>query len=520
MRSMRKKYLCVSLALLFYASLLPWFFRPSAGAEEYYNYRAHNITGDNTGRVQGFSLGSASYTDNGYFGDIVVKGPWVDVRAFGAVTATNVQTVVDCTAIAGKSILIPPGNYTFSGTVTLPNRAIRIIGDNAVINQTGGVPTFLQTNHVYTEISGIRFTGNGNGIKFNTSLTSEMYRDFLIDRCEFAPDAGVYGVYVYGARTGYITNCLFEGGSGIYLQSACLPFVINSTFKGTSVGGVGSGNGIMYDGDGLGTSCGIGIRDSEILGYDNGLVIRYSDWGNISGSTIDYNNNSIRLESTENVTISGGNYIGGSQIYDNAAIWIGQGVGAVGTPDYSDHILIEGNIITGHRESGTAYDAIRVTGGAIDVQIIGNGIHFWNRYGINFDNTTYLKIMGNNINPRGGFGTYSIYNSGAGGDSTVYIGQNNILAGKPIAGISFAHLRDNIGHLSRMCGTQAFDNVTSAVVSHGLALTPNAIQLTGSSTSLGNLWVTNVTSTQFTIHSDNNVSGQIVYWCAEKAQGN
>ena len=32
------------------------------------------VTGDNTGRLQGFSFGSASYTDNGYFGNITGRG--------------------------------------------------------------------------------------------------------------------------------------------------------------------------------------------------------------------------------------------------------------------------------------------------------------------------------------------------------------------------------------------------------------------------------------------------------------
>ena len=468
---------------------------------------------------------SAAYDDNLtlYGNDLIARGPWVDVRAFGAesVTLAGVQSAVDCTVTKGRPILIPSGVYNFAGTVTLPNWPVRIYGDNAVINQTGSAPTFLQENHAYTEIHGIEFTGNGIPIKFNATPTGTMSLDGLIEGNRFLQDAGVYGIWLYGTRTVYVQNNLFSGGgNGIYMQSTCLPFVINGTFKGASAAGIGTGNGIIYDGDGLGTSCGLGLRDSEILGYDNGLIIRDTPggWANLNGNTIDYNNNSIRLESAVHVDIVGGNYIGGSQIYDNAAIWIGQSTQGVSTPDYSTHIAIIGNELTGHRESGTAYDSIRITNATVNVRIIGNTIGFWNRYAINADNTTNLTIAENYTSPRATFGTAAIHNSGSGGDSTWLILSNQFgTYGADASSTTFATYSNNIGHETRDCGTTAYDNVTSATISFSgtLAATPNVVMVTPTK-ALDNVYVDTVTTTNFKVYSSNAVVGAAIMWCAEK----
>ena len=469
-----------------------------------------DITGPGTGSITGFNI--PLYLSD-YLSVYDALTAWVDVRAYGAVNNTNMQTAID--ANPGAVIFIPAGNYTFTGTITLPNIATRIVGDNAVINQTGSVPSFLQTNHVYTEISGIRFTGNGNGFKFNATPTTTMFRDFLIDRCQFATDSGVYGIYLYGPRTGYIQNSLFEGaGNGIYLQSVCLPFVVNTTFKGTDY----LANAIIYDGDGLATSCGIGIRDSEILGFDNGVIIRYADWGNISGSTIDYNNNSIRLESTESVNILGGNYIG--SVGDNAAIWIGQGEGAVGTPDYSAHILISSNTILGHKATGTDFTTIRITEGSEDIRIIGNNIHFYNKYGIWADNTTFLNISNNYFAERTGVSGYSVYRSGSVSDSSWFIVGNSFGRQEyAINGMSFAKIKGNVNFYNEWSGTKITDNAaTTWYVPHLLDVTPDSVTISQSANHP--VWVDNVTSTGFTINTDNTYAAFSVYWHARKSQGN
>ena len=80
-------------------------------------YINRNIIGNSTGYIQGYSFGSASYTDNGYFNDLITKSPWVDVRAYlpeGYVTDGSVdyisqvnQAIDNVYASGGGTILIP-----------------------------------------------------------------------------------------------------------------------------------------------------------------------------------------------------------------------------------------------------------------------------------------------------------------------------------------------------------------------------------------------------------------------------
>jgi hypothetical protein len=485
---MMKKRLALLLALVFYVSVLPPLTRGAV------------ITP--------------------HFSDIIVKGPYIDVRWFDAtdsVTLAGVQAAVD--AAVGKPVLIPSGVYSFSGTVTLPNAAIRIIGDNAVITQSGSVPTFLQENHVYTEISGIEFRGNGNGIKFNMAPSASMYKDYLIDRCRFITDSGVYGLYLVGPREGYVTNSYFEGpGSGIYLQSATSPLISNCIFKGSNPGGNGIGNAIYYDGDGLGTSAGMVITDTVILGWENGLYSAYCDWLQVKGSTIDYNDNSVVLLSQDDGDFTG-NYIGGSSIYNNPAIRIGTGTGAVGTPDYSNHISFNSNVIHMNYNTDNTADAVQISGTANDIRFANNLVYFWNRYGISVGNSvTYFRAMGNAFAPRTGLGTAAITNNGGGADSTWLIYGNSFDGSKTVTNMSFAWIKENPDFPTNWSGAVALDNVASVLVDHNLSVTPSSITTTSGANHP--IWVDNVSATSFTVNTDNVYSAFSVYWRAEKMRGN
>jgi len=178
---MRKKYLCVLLALLFYASLLPWSFRPSAEAEEYYNYRAHNIIGDGTGTITGFSGidlpdNSVTYnhiifpTDGGYvrfdnsYSAGVVYGlysngyPWIrsliELDDSGEVYLESVRPnftefgEIDFSPSANRAVM-----RVFSGTPLV------LGGDNVLItlNDTNRIPT------AQLEVDG--------GMRLNTTVT-------------------------------------------------------------------------------------------------------------------------------------------------------------------------------------------------------------------------------------------------------------------------------------------------------------------------------------------------------------
>jgi len=120
------------LTLLFYASILPWI-----GRAEYYNYRAHNITGDNTGRVQGFSIGAAAGTDNGYFDHANI----VDLAVTGTPTfvdnTINGVDVIDNTITSGK--LVSYYGYTLGVFTSVDNPT-----DNVTV-YFGNIPVFIPT---------------------------------------------------------------------------------------------------------------------------------------------------------------------------------------------------------------------------------------------------------------------------------------------------------------------------------------------------------------------------------------
>ena len=108
------------------------------------------ITGDNTGRIQDFTFGSASYTDNGYFGyindELVVRPFAVDVRDFMdgvagrptlaqwlAAQATTAidrvwQAAIDFIALTGGEVRGPDGISFFENGVIVPRRDIVVKG--------------------------------------------------------------------------------------------------------------------------------------------------------------------------------------------------------------------------------------------------------------------------------------------------------------------------------------------------------------------------------------------------------
>ena len=148
------------------------------------------VTGDNTGRLQDMSIGSASYTDNGYLADLITKGPWVDVRAYlptGFVSdgSVNYTTQVQAAMNSGKAhIKFPPGVWQFDN-VTVPITVLRISGEassprgsttpsqlltNAggnILNFSAGADT-VEIDHLYFKGSGATaITGTGYLVKTN-----------------------------------------------------------------------------------------------------------------------------------------------------------------------------------------------------------------------------------------------------------------------------------------------------------------------------------------------------------------
>jgi len=129
-------------------------------SEYVYTLKPRGLTGNDTGNITGYdnitgttrvrapSIGSASYTDNGYFLNIITKDPWFDVRAYGAgLSTTNgtddwtaaIQAAIDAAAastyvgayaadIGSGTVFIPPGKFRTTSPLTISNSGVTIRG--------------------------------------------------------------------------------------------------------------------------------------------------------------------------------------------------------------------------------------------------------------------------------------------------------------------------------------------------------------------------------------------------------
>mgnify|MGYP001559254362 CR=1 FL=1 len=96
--------------------------------------RPGGITGNSSspGRIQNYNFGSASYTDNGYFADLITKRPWVDARAgYGTIVygsgassaqqtanAATMQAAIDYAGSVGRRVVLPDNVY-FNTSLTI-----------------------------------------------------------------------------------------------------------------------------------------------------------------------------------------------------------------------------------------------------------------------------------------------------------------------------------------------------------------------------------------------------------------
>jgi len=169
-----KKYTTWFMVLLFYASLLPW---NMAGAADYWNYNVHKLNFDNT------------YLSTLQGNDLIVKGPWVDVRAHGAVAGGSASA--NATALAAAfayaeannlPILIPLGTFAYNGS--------------GLTYTTAGVTTGMSGVFGYGPSSRLDYQGSGVALSIsdNTGQGSvgPYLKDFRITTSAGTPAGGLH----------------------------------------------------------------------------------------------------------------------------------------------------------------------------------------------------------------------------------------------------------------------------------------------------------------------------------------
>jgi hypothetical protein len=434
---------------------------------------------------------------------------YVSVKDFGASGTGDetliLQDAIDATPVGGTLVFEPDVTYTVS-ELNVTGKSIHLSGYGSTLDCTGSNGAIYKTDHGNKLIvEGVSFTGSGAGIKQDATVQFSSQDELDIIGCSFNMDSGVYGIYIDGGRNPRIQNCFFRNvnsGNGVYFKDTVSPFLETCTFKG---GGY-VGRAVYYPGTGQGTDAGLIINNCEILGWDKGVEVVGCDWLVIQGSTIDYNNYSIKLGSQDGANISN-NYIG--SLAANPALWITYDAAGV-DPAYSEKIIVVNNTFTGHYEGGNTYDCILLDGtNSPDSTVIANNsFSFYTRSGINFSlNNTRLLVEGNTFAQRSGFGVAPIYNSLGSSDSGVTISYNAFINPTTISAMNVSTactVRANIN-----CGTEnkgeaiAGSGVSTLVIPHGLSYTPvkSDVLLTPSNAeaALKNPYVDAVSSTDITV---------------------
>ena len=405
----------------------------------------------------------------------------VSVMDFGAVgdgltDDTPALSLAKNAIPANGTILFPAGKTYKIGTVDFTGKACVVAAYGATILCTSSTGAFYKTDHGNNlEIYGANFVSTTSGaraINHQTTGTANQYSDLFVFKCSFKMK-GAFGIYCVGTRSAKIQSCEFfdgNGGDGVYFKDANAPYIENSHFYGSGY----TNRAIHYPGTGNGTDCGLVVRDCEVMGWNQGIEVVGCDMFFLFGSTVDYNIYSIKLDTQDGAVLQG-NYIGTHT--NNPALWItASGVGSGWTPSYSQHILVDNNVFTGHDTVDNLYDCILVDGSPDFITVKNCVITFYTRYGIKFTTTARIAVEGCSFSqsPSKG-GTAPIYNSTGAGDSAVTI-RNNVFGNSTTVSamnLAFALCNYNLG-----CATEAKGQtfigagISTYTVAHGCNFTP------------------------------------------------
>jgi len=156
------------------------------------------------------------------------------------------------------------------------------------------------------------------------------------------------------------------------------------------------------------------------------------------------------------------------------------------------------------------------------IDLIENDIYLCGNHGIyvrNYSGETIssVNIFRNNIHHNTYYGLAFTINGTIEGCLAYYNQFNDNDWGAVSPSPSGVKMFSNKGYTTENSGVATIPNGSSSVVvNHGLAAAPSVVKLTGTHSEVANCWVTNVTSTQFTINAPAAVTAdRDVYWQAE-----
>lgn len=340
-----------------------------------------------------------------------------------ALARSELATLINATP-SGGALTLAPGTLYQGPVIDVTGKRITIIQHGATID--GG---YLKSDHgnKLTLLGGL-MVGTSPAVSLVMQPSVNTSDDYRLEGVDFGVDAE-FAVRLIGAREGRINACTFAG-SGLYLRATVSPYVKQAIFAGQS-----KRTAVFYDGTGSPYDAGLVLRDCEVMGWDRGVDVRYTDWLVMSGTTVDYNRScNTLLVSQDGATITDC-YLGSQNTAP--ALQITAGPDAT-VPAYSDKITVRSHF-TGHHE-GPGYDCI-VVDGSPDNIVIESHIDFYTRYGIRYAlSNGRMTVANSTFAPRGGYGKFPIFNSGHEGDSGLRLLNNVYPTGTDFtgAGITFA----------------------------------------------------------------------------------
>jgi Pectate lyase superfamily protein len=378
--------------------------------------------------------------------------------AVKAGTSTDDTAAITAAITAAVDVYFPAGTYK-CGAIMLPARNVNLFSDGATIQGTSGTFVFKQRKRGYlTSLSDLIFTGNATAFDYDSDDASlpngSQYYEYKIESCRFLQAAAVHAIRLYGAREGLISNCYFQDNNGIYTEFAINTVVSNCQFKNCGymvLSKLGSEGLIVSNAVALG--CSFGLRCERTTGVQ------------LINSMIDYCDAPVYLQGATDVLISN-NYI--STRTGNPALH------AVKYPDGFrgyNHIIKGNNIVDNYSTTGSACVRYEETD---FFNIVDNVLANYASYGIVYASCVQGDISRNIVRNRNALGTNSILSLTD--SDTIRIYQNRLV--QALSRTNNTSTWENTGFTTEASGEAIITTGNSSVVvNHGLAITPNKVNI-------------------------------------------
>mgnify|MGYP001582591213 CR=1 FL=1 len=255
-----KKHFLASLIAILVSSLI---FGPVFAASEIRKLGEYDLSWGPYGTTWTSSSGKAvrylpryfssdAFTDGLtlYGNDLITKGPWVDVRAFGASTSASAavnnaafQAAIDNVRVSGGTVFIPDGQFNFTAGLDFTNSSyVRFVGNGMrrTILQFSGLAGhgIDATGADHFEIENMRVAHSGGTPKAGLLLARSNsaaggfnhFSRFMID------GTWEVGIYSYGSELNSYEHCYLNGKVG-YFINAGNPLGYTSAFSTIATGG-------------------------------------------------------------------------------------------------------------------------------------------------------------------------------------------------------------------------------------------------------------------------------------------